>query len=87
MNACPAPYVTAWHWLPSDLKTVSEPDLTTTIAPPGCECQPEEPPGRTVICAIATLTETTGNIWMPQSSASALSEATHTRRVEGSRDR
>src|SRR5690242_10496391 len=24
------------------------------IAPPGCECQPEEPPGSTVICAMAT---------------------------------
>src|SRR4029453_4546299 len=24
------------------------------IAPPGCECQPEEPPGWTVICAMAT---------------------------------
>lgn len=24
------------------------------IAPPGCECQPEEPPGLTVICAMAT---------------------------------
>ena len=23
------------------------------IAPPGCECQPEEPPGLTVICAMA----------------------------------
>src|SRR6185437_3576642 len=25
-----------------------------TIAPPGCECQPAEPPGSTVICAMAT---------------------------------
>src|SRR6266487_4387426 len=54
MNACPAVYVVVWHWLPSDLYTVSEPCWTTTIAPPGCECQPEEPPGLTVICATAT---------------------------------
>src|SRR6478609_42421 len=53
MNACPAVYVVVWHWLPTDLYTVSEPCLTTTIAPPGCECQPEDPPGLTVICAMA----------------------------------
>src|SRR6266576_3897870 len=54
MNACPAVYVVVWHWLPTDRYTVSEPCWTTTIAPPGCECQPEEPPGLTVICAMAT---------------------------------
>src|SRR5919108_3650080 len=54
MNMCPGPYVVVWHWLPIDRLTVAEPCLTTMIAPPGCECQPEEPPGTTVICAIAT---------------------------------
>src|SRR5262245_6241307 len=32
------------------------------IAPPGCECQPEEPPGLTVICAIATSAPTCSGI-------------------------
>ena len=54
MNACPAVYVVVSHWSPTDPYTVSEPCWTTTIAPPGCECQPEEPPGLTVICAMAT---------------------------------
>src|SRR6476660_10644791 len=54
MNAWPAVYVVVWHSPPTDLYTVSEPCWTTTIAPPGCECQPEEPPGLTVICAMAT---------------------------------
>src|SRR4029453_5950201 len=54
MNACPAVYVVVSQLLPSDVYTVSEPCWTTTIAPPGCECQPEEPPGLTVICATAT---------------------------------
>src|SRR5512132_732786 len=54
MNACPAVYVVASHVLPTDWYTVSDPSRTTTIAPPGCECQPEEPPGLTVICATAT---------------------------------
>ena len=46
-------YVVVSHWPPTDPYTVSEPCWTTTIAPPGCECQPEEPPGLTVICAMA----------------------------------
>src|SRR5512132_3602388 len=54
MNACPAAYVVVSHLPPTDSYTVSEPCWTTTIAPPGCECQPEEPPGLTVICARAT---------------------------------
>ncbi len=33
---------------------MSAPSLTMMIAPPGWECQPEEPPGLTVICAMAT---------------------------------
>ncbi len=28
--------------------------LYEQIAPPGCECQPEEPPGTTVICTMTT---------------------------------
>src|SRR5690348_7849455 len=54
MNACPALYVAVWHWAPTGWCTVSEPCWTIMIAPPGCECQPEEPPGSTVICAMAT---------------------------------
>src|SRR5438046_9866006 len=54
MNACPAVYVVVWHSLPTDRYTVSDPCWTTTIAPPGCECHPEDPPGPTVICATAT---------------------------------
>src|SRR4030095_10438686 len=54
MNACPAVYVFVSQLLPSDVYTVSEPCWTTTNAPHGCECQPEEPPGLTVICATAT---------------------------------
>src|SRR4029453_7452105 len=54
MNACPAVYVVVSQLLPTDVYTVSEPCWTTTTATPGCECQPEEPPGLTVICATAT---------------------------------
>src|SRR4029450_9036656 len=54
MNAGAAVYVAVSQLLRSEVYTVSEPCWTTTTAPPGCECQPEEPPGLTVICATAT---------------------------------
>src|SRR3954451_18260417 len=53
MNACPALYAVVRHWLSTEWKTVSAPCWTMMIAPPGWECQPEEPPGLTVICAMA----------------------------------
>src|SRR4029077_7932172 len=49
MNACPAVYVVMSQWFPTETYSVSSPDWTMAIAPPGCECQPEEPPGTTVI--------------------------------------
>src|SRR3954452_15538999 len=54
MNACPALYVRLRHWRATAEYTVSVPFLTMMIAPPGWECQPEEPPGSTVICAMTT---------------------------------
>src|SRR6266542_616646 len=46
-NDCPAVYLVAVQWLPTQLKKVISPCWMTTIAPPGCECQPEVPPGST----------------------------------------
>src|SRR3954447_1418141 len=53
MNAWPALYLVLSHLRPADRYTVSVPAWTMMIAPPGWECQPEEPPGLTVICAMA----------------------------------
>src|SRR5438093_4038539 len=46
-NACPAVYLVEVQWFPTQLKKVISPCWTTTIAPPGCECQPDVPPGST----------------------------------------
>src|SRR3954462_1462620 len=53
MNAWPAVYVVLSHLRPTDRYVVSVPAWTMMIASPGWECQPEEPPGLTVICAMA----------------------------------
>src|SRR3954463_7441604 len=53
MKAWPAGYVVASHLRPADREVGSVPALPVLTGPRGGECPPGEPPGLTMICAMA----------------------------------